>query len=159
MRRAILAVHCLLLSLVAGCGEADVKPAVAPRATARHADAGPARVAWTPSIVEDGDMFRDEASFRAYVKGAEVAAVGTLASWEGTSGKLRVERVIRGRAGDELSLSYSGGFIRPVPGQRVIALLSTRNGKLILHSHCAAGGLYAYTEQLASYVESAWQGR
>src|SRR5687767_14035666 len=132
MRRPILAVHCLLLSLSVGCGQADVKPTAAPKAAAgRPADAGPARVAWTPSIVEDGEMFRDEASFRAYVKASEVAAVGTLVSWEGTSGKLRVERVIHGQAGDELSLSYSGGFIRPVPGQRVIALLSTRNDKLI----------------------------
>ena len=104
-------------------------------------------------------MFRDEAEFRAYLQRSEIVAIGTVTSWEKSTGKLHVDRILRGQPGEELSLRESGGFVPREPGKRVIALLSTDRGKKILHSHCAAGGVYPYSKPLASYVEAALQDR
>ena len=151
MKPAFIVVSCLLFP-VAGCGRRDTSGA-ATKPVAGRSVVAEAGVTWAQSLVEDGSMFRDEATFRDYLKGAEVVAIGTLSSWDGRDGMLRVERVLRGRAGEELALRASGGGVRPKPGRRVIALLSTRDGRMALHSFCAAGGLYTFTEGLAAYVE------
>jgi hypothetical protein len=67
--------------------------------------------------------------------------------------------VLRGRAGKELELRASGGFVRPVAGQRVVALLSSRDERLALHSFCAAGGLYGLNEPLVAYLDVSLRGR
>jgi hypothetical protein len=156
--RSSSAVICCLLSLSAGCGRRaapDAETVSVPKLPVAPA----ADVTWTPSLVEDGYIFRNEAAFRDYVGRAQVVAVGTLTSWDERRGRLRVERVLRGQVGAELPLLSSGGFVRPAPGTRVIALLSSRDGRLTLHSFCAAGGVYRYTDPLAAYVEVTLRGR
>ena len=158
MKASFTALWCLL-SLAAGCGR-RVAPDVAhePDEVARP-DAPAVGVAWVPSLVEDGSMFRDESAFRSYLEGSEVVVVGILTSWDGRDGRLRVERVLRGRADAELTFRGSGGFVRPGSGSRVIALLSMSDGGFALHSFCAAGGAYAYTDSLAGYLEETLRDR
>lgn len=62
-----------LIALGLGCGSSPDGP---------PAPAAP-RVAWSPTLIADGSMFRDEKAFRSYVARAEIVATGILDSWDG----------------------------------------------------------------------------
>lgn len=154
MKRTTIAAVCALIPPVVGCDRPTVAPPMANLVVPQ-----PAAVAWRPTLVEDGFMFRDEAAFRDYLRRSEVVVTGNLTSWDGPRGTLRVEAVILGRAEAELTLVASGGSIRPRPGQKVIALLWRSEGKYLLNSFCAASGLYSHTEPLAAYIRQSLSGR
>jgi hypothetical protein len=154
MKAAVIAASCALVFLAAAFGPRWFgKPA--PAAVEQAA----AQAEWKPSLVEDGYMFPDQADFRDYLESSEIVAIGTLTAWNGLDGTLRVDRVLRGRAGAELSLRAGGGAVRPAVGERVVALLSKRDGKMTLHSLCAAGGLYHLNKPLVAYLDSALHRR
>jgi hypothetical protein len=114
---------------------------------------GKAGPAWDDAAIDGGFMFRDAAEFQAYVAEAETVAVGTLATWDGSRGTLKVQKLSRGKGpADSLSLVYTGGTVVAKVGERVLALLTaSKDGKL--HSYCAASGLFRYSDSVASHVE------
>ncbi len=149
--RWLIVVIAWLTAMGWGCA-----PSAAPlsaTSVAGQPEVAPVRNEWAPGLIDDGGMFQNEAAFRRYLAGSEVAAIGVLDSWDGRSGVLRVERLLRGRAGETLPLLYSGGMVRPMVGRRVVALLSSRDGRRELHSFCAASGVYELTEPLRVYLE------
>lgn len=109
---------------------------------------------WNSTFIEGGFMFRDLDAFRGYLLEAESVAVGRLSAWDGKEGKVRVEKVYRGAPGKEPSFTYSGGMVsKPSKGDKVLILLGKRKGQVVLHSFCAASGLFPLSSELGKLVE------
>ncbi len=128
-------------------------PAAPPARTARREPQPPA---WDPSLLPPGLRFPDPASFREHVRQADFIGRGTLTSWDQGGGSVAIEEVYLGRADrKEVPLIYDGGFIRTTPGDKVVVLLRTRDGKRVLHSFCPRSGLYACSDYLAAQIRAA----
>ncbi len=147
-----IAVHTAVLSVPVSAGDAK-------QAADRHVclmqEAGrkASQIKWKPSLLEGGYMFQDAKRFEAYVRRAEIVAVGILTKWEGNKGQVRLESIIRGTLKDAskdaaIPIHGTGGIVRPKAGDKVLLLLTSRDGKLRLHSFCAASGMYGYSRDL-----------
>ncbi len=152
--------HSLILSalLLAGCGRAPAPTASDDqlRQPARaegmsRPDTASEEVAWDPSLLEGGYMFKDVEEFHGYVRRAEIVAAGILSEWDGFKGKVQVDSVYHGKLSDKaVRVISTGGIVRPKVGDKVLFMLSHRDGELKLHSFCGASGLYNYSDDLAS---------
>lgn len=151
MRVAFPSVAGWLLLLAAGCDQPDHSPLTAEHEAVPTTVGDSTRTGWT-SLAKDADFLGDEDAFLSYINASEVVAVGTLAAWDGSHGALHGAHFLRGQADSRLAFTSTGGFVRPLPGQRVIALLRVQDGKLMLNSFCASGGLFGETEPLAQYI-------
>ena len=162
---AIGAIACVILVMPA-CAKRDpsslpgervsaVKPAASGDGAKSGADPkeGPKQVAWEPSLLEGGYMFEDAQQFGAYVRRAEIIAMGVLTEWDGSKGRVRLESVLRGKLSDAtVPVIATGGVVRPKPGERVLFLIAPRDGEFKLHSFCGASGMYDYTADLELVV-------
>jgi hypothetical protein len=107
---------------------------------------------WDPALVEGGFMFKDAAAFREYLLSADSVAVGRLTAWDGQQGQVRVEKVHRGAPGREPAFAASGGLVRAARGDKVLVVLAADKGRTVLHSYCAASGLFPVTGDLDKLV-------
>lgn len=154
--------------LVAGCGIASAPsdPATTnapptPRAVAEAANPvgrDTEEVAWHPFMLDAGSLLDNVRDFQGYVGGAEIAARGVLTEWNGTKGNVRLEKIIHGQLNDTtVPVLGTGGIVRPKVGERVLVLLSPRDGELKLHSFCPYSGMYAYSRELERVIEQAFE--
>jgi hypothetical protein len=117
-------------------------------------------VAWTPSLLDGGGMFQDFQHFGWYVRSAQIVATGVLREWDGTKGNVQLDSVLHGEIKDASVLVVAtGGFVRPKRGDKVLFLLSPRDGQLKLHSFCAASGMYNFSDDLASVIKRALESK
>ncbi len=110
-------------------------------------------VEWNPALIEGGFMFKDMDAFRQYLLEADSVAIGRLTNWDGSKGQVRVEQIYRGTPGDNPSFAFTGGLVKPTQGDKVLVVLSKRDGEVVLHSFCAASGLFAVKDGLEALVE------
>ncbi len=147
-----IAVHTAVLSVPVSAGDAK-------QAADRHVclmqEAGrkASQIKWKPSLLEGGYMFQDAKRFEAYVRRAEIVAVGILTKWKGNKGQVRLDKVIHGKLKNtpkeaSIAIHGTGGIVRPKAGDKVLLLLMSRGGKLQLHSFCSASGMYGYSRDL-----------
>jgi hypothetical protein len=164
------AANCLLALIAlsaAGCGRASDPTATGDQATQRTAADTPrnagseqkedgGEVAWNRSLLADGGMFQDIHHFGWYVRNAQIVATGVLSDWDGTQGNVQLESVLHGEINDStVPVITTGGFVRPKRGDKVLFLLALRDGRLTLHSFCAASGLYHFSDDLALAITQA----
>jgi hypothetical protein len=108
---------------------------------------------WDPALVEGGFMFKDAEAFRQYLLKADSVVVGHLTAWDGEKGKVRLRKVYRGTPGKEPSFAYSGGLVRSAEGDKVLVVLGSKEDRVVLHSFCAASGLFPLKGDLERIVE------
>ncbi len=152
---------------VAGCGRDSVPAATDHQPTPRAADEASKKsssepkeeskeVVWKPSLLVLGglNMFKDAQQFGAYVRRARIIATGILIEWDGTKGKVRLGSVFHGKLDDKsVPVVYTAGIVRPRVGEKVLFLLSPRDGELKLHSFCGAAGMYNYSDDLVFAIK------
>ena len=98
-------------------------------------------------------MFADAKEFEDYVHRADNVATGVLTAWDGTQGNVRLESVLHGNlTANTVSVIATGGIVHTTVGDRVVILLSGRDGKMKLHSFCSASGLYKYSSDMTDLI-------
>jgi hypothetical protein len=98
-------------------------------------------------------MFEDSAAFRQYLLSADSVAFGRLTTRDEQGGKVRIEKVLRGNLGKEVSFKFNGGLVRPFPGDKVLLVLDHKKGRARLHSFCGASGLFSLKGKSPTLVE------
>ena len=155
--------------VVAGCGIDSMPPIVKgpPTKSVEVEEANPSNnddeakdVEWEPSSVELGYMFKTPRDFEGYVRQSEIAARGVLTDWDFARGKVRLESVLHGTLNQEtVSFASTGGFVEAKANDRVLILLTHRDGELTLHSFCSASGLYLHSNGKEKFFRNAFKAK
>ena len=153
--------------VVAGCGN-DSRPPVVKEPLTKSVEVEEANpgnhddkaedVEWEPTSVELGFMFKTARGFEGYVRQSEIAARGVLTDWDFARGKVRLESVFHGTLNQEtVSFASTGGFVDAKVNDRVLILLTHRDGELKLQSSCTASGLYLHSNGKEKFFRNAFK--